>query len=401
MKIRRYLGKNTQEAILKVKMDLGNEAVILNTRKVRQKGLMNLFAKPMVEVLAAIDDDYSSVKDRNSIKSERSGVKPVEKVQPASREYQEKPKDDEKDIKISELETKVNNMETLLQRIHDQLQAPARKTSAPVAEEKQQAYSKVLQLFYNNLLKNDVDNDIARKIIDQVNEKLGENANVNETASMLYSIISGVLGKPQPITLREDGKPTVVIFIGPTGVGKTTTLAKIAANYALNHKKNVGLITADTYRIAAVEQLKTYAEILGMPVSVTYSPGEIKDAIALHSDKDIILIDTAGRSYRNKAQFEELKSIVLASDADEIYLVLSVTTSTKSCRDIINNYSFLKNFKLIFTKIDEAPITGVILNAKYLTGKNLSYITTGQSVPDDIELANVDKLTKNLLGSIT
>ena len=160
------------------------------------------------------------------------------------------------------------------------------------------------------------------------------------------------------------------------------------------------MITADTYRIAAVEQLKTYAEILGIPVNVAYSPGDIMDAVNQHSDKDLILIDTAGRSHRNKAQFEELKALVTASDANEIYLVLSATMSSRSCMEILNSYDFLKDYKLIFTKTDEAPAMGIILNVRYLTGKKLSYITTGQSVPDDIETANIDKLAKKLMGSI-
>jgi flagellar biosynthesis protein FlhF len=160
------------------------------------------------------------------------------------------------------------------------------------------------------------------------------------------------------------------------------------------------MITADTYRIAAVEQLKTYAEILGTPVSVIYSPSEIKAAIDQHSDKDLILIDTPGRSHTNKAQFDELKALVAASEADELYLVLSATTSNRNVQEILSNYSFLDNYKLIFTKLDETIINGVILNTRYFTGKSLSYVTNGQSVPDDIEIVNTGKITKSLLGSI-
>jgi flagellar biosynthesis protein FlhF len=183
-------------------------------------------------------------------------------------------------------------------------------------------------------------------------------------------------------------------------VGKTTTLAKIAANYALNQSLKVGMITADTYRIAAVQQLKTYAEILGIPISVIYAPGEIKKAIAEYGEKDLILIDTAGRSHRNKAQFDELKQLVAESGADDVFLVLSSTTGLKNNREIINNYSFLNQFKLIFTKADETPTLGMILNARMMTGKCLSYVTVGQSVPDDIEVASIEKIARNLIGSI-
>lgn len=397
MKIRRYLGSNTQEAILKVKMDLGNEALILNTRKVRQKGLFKIFAKPMVEVLAAIDEDYAAKKELQVSKQEMK-TKGAEKI--IEKEIVVSTKKDENVEKISELENKVSNMESLLQKVYEQFLSSNNRVS-PVEQEKQQDISGVLKLFYDNLIKNEVENEIVKRIIDMVNEKKIENSSVNETASLLHNIISSMLGKPETIQMKEEGKPTVVIFLGPTGVGKTTTLAKIAANYALNHKKKVGLITADTYRIAAVEQLKTYAEILGMPVTVIYTAAEIKEAINQYADKDIILVDTAGRSHRNKAQFDELKSLVAATEADEAYLVLSTTTSFRNCREILSNYDFLKDYKLIFTKVDETPIMGIVLNTRYLTNKKISYITTGQSVPDDIEVANIDKITKNLLGSIT
>lgn len=405
MKIRRYMGSNAQEAILKVKMDLGNEAIILNTRKVRKKGLFSMFTKPLVEVLAAIDDDYSRKKDNEQKKAEEKAIQKVQKevrTLSATEEKDLQINSEKKEEKISELENKVSSMESMLNKIYQQMLIGGSKETAANQEDKQQkVYSKVLQQFYENLLKNEVEVEIAAKIADMVEEKLGGSAGVNEVASLMYNVLSGILGKPETIKIREDKKPTIVIFVGPTGVGKTTTLAKIAANYSLNLKKNVGLITADTYRIAAVEQLKTYAEILGMPVSVIYSPNEIKDAIKHYSDKDLVLIDTAGRSYRNKSQFEELKSLIMASEADEIYLVLSTTTSVRNCTEIIANYSFLKEYKLIFTKLDETPINGVILNAKFHTNKGLSYFTTGQCVPDDIEVANIDRITKNLLGSIS
>ncbi len=391
MKIRRYLAKNTQEAILKVKMDLGNEALILNTRKVKKKGLIGLFSKPMVEVLAAIDE-------YNVTRTEGDSIKVAEKS--VSQEVpQSKINSGEKEEKIANLENKITNMENLLQKFFQQMKPGENPVQQVPAEVNIQNTSKVPDVFYNNLIKNEVDQDIAKRIIDIVTARSSGNG-VGDIASQLSSVISGLLGKPDTIKPGEAGKPVVVIFVGPTGVGKTTTLAKIAANYLLNQKKSIGLITADTYRIAAVEQLKTYAEILGIPVSVAYTAVEIKDAVKQHSDKDIVLIDTAGRSHRNKAQFEELKTLITASGADEVYLVLSATTSSRNCREILDSYSFLANYKLIFTKTDEAPVQGIILNVRYLTGKSLSYITTGQSVPDDIETANIEKITRNLMGSI-
>jgi len=409
MKIRRYMGTNAQEAILKVKMDLGSEAVILNTRKVRKKGLLSMFAKPMFEVLAAIDNDFDSKKGREQPGQEERHQQKLQKQHctvfgnyPNEQDKVININSHKKEEKINELENKISNMESTLNKIYQQMHNASPKIITATQEEKQQKlYSKVLQQFYDNLIKNEVDVDIAKKIADTVNEKIGDSSGINETASLMYNIISGILGKPETITLRDDKKPNRIIFVGPTGVGKTTTLAKIAAYYSLNMKKSVGLITADTYRIAAVEQLRTYADILGMPVNVIYSPGEIKEAIELYSDKDVVLIDTAGRSHRNQFQFEELKSLIVASEADEIYLVLSTTTSVRNCKEILASYSFLKDYKLIFTKVDETPINGIILNAKYQTNKKLSYFTTGQCVPDDIEVVDTDRITKNLLGSIS
>jgi flagellar biosynthesis protein FlhF len=147
-----------------------------------------------------------------------------------------------------------------------------------------------------------------------------------------------------------------------------------------------------------VEQLKTYAEILNLKVTVVYSPGEIKDAVDRLSDNDLILIDTAGRSHKNKAHFDELKALVNAVNADETYLVISSNTSRIAVREILEYYAFIKNYKLLFTKLDESPVPGVILNARYMTGKPLSYTTAGQSVPDDLDIANVRQLVTSILN---
>ncbi|NLP13440.1 MAG: flagellar biosynthesis protein FlhF [Clostridium sp.] len=401
MKIRRYIGKDAQEAILKVKMDLGNDALILNTRKVRQKGFLKMFSKPLVEILAAVDEYYGSTNKKVATRNE-IGVNKKNEIRTISGVGNEaiyRSKLNEKEEKIVLLENKINGMEVVLNKIYNQIQQPAEKTEAVLNRDDDKSLSGILELFYNNLVKNEVEKDIVQYLIDRVHEKKKENTGVNDTTSIMYNLISDLLGKPSTIKLREDGRPTVIVLVGPTGVGKTTTLAKIAAHYALDHKKNVGLITADTYRIAAVEQLKTYAEILGMPLKVVYSADEINGAMEDYRDKDIVFIDTAGRSYKNKPQFEELKTFVEASCADEVFLVLSTTTGMKNCREILENYDFLQNYKLIFTKLDESSSPGVILNSKYRTNKELSFVTMGQSVPDDIEVANVDKITKNLLGA--
>lgn len=389
MKIKRYLGKDTQEALLKVKMDLGNNAIILNTKKVRQRGIKKYFAKPMVEIMAAIDDDSSRTRELEVAKVEQSTT---------SERVLDKNKLSQKEEKFAELENKVSNIENMIGRLLDAVKPDATRSSLQLENDSRQMPN-VFQLLYNNLLKNEVDPELAQRIIDQVTKK-SSTRSVNDAALAMYSVISSLFGRAEPIRLRSDGKPTVILFVGPTGVGKTTTLAKLAASFMLANKKKVGLITADTYRIAAVDQLKTYAEILGIPLSIAYTISEIGTEIERYSDKDVILIDTAGCSHRNKQKFEELKLLTKECKADEIFLVLSATVSSKNSKDIISNYDFIPNYRLIFTKLDETPVYGNILNSKCYSNRSLAYITNGQNVPDDIEIANVDKLSKNLLGSI-
>lgn len=370
-------------------MDLGSDAVILNTRKVKKKGIVGLFSKPMVEVLAAVDE-YS--KPQNDDQLRTAGYKYNNGPEKYSQTYS-----DEKEEKISKLENKIVNIEQMFRQYIQQNPSAAAK---PANEVNARGSEKIIDTFYNNLVRNDVEPNIAREIVTKAASKLGSCNDVNRVAVQIASIIKSTLGQPEVISPGVQGKPRIVIFVGPTGVGKTTTLAKIAANCLLSQKKTIGLITADTYRIAAVEQLKTYAEILGIPVSVAYTAMDIKEAVHQNMDKDLILIDTAGRSHKNHSQFEELKTMVTASEADEIYLVLSATTSMRNCRDILESYNFLQDYKLIFTKVDEAQNLGIILNVRYITGKNISYVTNGQSVPDDIETVNTDKITRDLIGSI-
>jgi len=389
MKIKRYMGKDTQEALLKVKMDLGNNAIILNTKKVRQRGFKKYFTAPMIEVMAAIDDDTVKKREREISRLEANANNVTSPKNILS----------QKEEKITELENKVNNIENLLDKILNAVK-PEDKNIDVEKEKETKPFPQIFQLLYNNLLNNEVDQEIAKSIMEKVAKKSSARS-INDASLVMHSVISSMLGKAEPINFREDGKPTVILFVGPTGVGKTTTLAKLAATFMLLNNKKIGMITADTYRIAAVDQLKTYAEILGIPITVAYSVEEISNEIHKYSDKDVILIDTAGCSFRDKQKFGELKKLTEACKADEVFLVLSTTVSSKNCKDIITNYSFIPNYRLIFTKLDETTVYGSILNTKCFSNKSLSYITNGQNVPDDIEIANVDKLSKNLLRSIS
>jgi len=367
MKIRRYMAGNMQEALLKVKMDLGNDAVILNTRKVKRPGLLNFFKPPLVEILASLEEEEEEAK--------KIAVE---------------------DPKVKELENKVKSMESMLEKIYNQVTEKSNDNTTSFVADTTKIYDVILE----NMRKNDVEEETISNILARLKEQgLDESSNVNEVFTMFRKEIIRTLKQPSSITLDGMNRPKVVMFLGPTGVGKTTTLAKIAANFMIREKKSVGLITADTYRIAAVEQLKTYSEIMGAPVNVIYSPNEMQDAIKKYEDKDLVLIDTPGKSHKNKKHFDEIKDLFTQSKPDEVYLLISAGTKMKDCKEILKAYSFINDYKLIFTKVDETESLGIVLNVMNITGKRLSYFTTGQSVPDDIETINVDQLSKRLLGN--
>lgn len=362
-----------QEALLKVKMDLGADAVILNTRKMKRPGMFSFLRPPLIEVLASLEEEENEGKE----------------IAQAS------------NAKVEQLEGKMHDMEEMLAKIYKQMsEQPAQAVAINSDKVVSDPMAGIYHVFVENMRQNDVEESVIDEIVKALKAKgIDSNTSMNEVFAVFQKELLSRLGNSQGIELNENKKPKVVMFLGPTGVGKTTTLAKLAANFMIKEKKKVGMITADTYRIAAVEQLKTYSEIMGTSITVIYSPKEMKDAIKKHSDDDLILIDTPGKSHKNKKHFDEIKEIVKAAEPDEAYLLISATTKMKDCKEIIKAYSFIDNYKLIFTKIDETASLGVVLNVREITGKPLSYMTTGQSVPDDIEMIDVANLTKKLLGN--
>ena len=243
--------------------------------------------------------------------------------------------------------------------------------------------------------------EVTEKIIQDMIAKLNGTEilaprNSVKATNALEKYIRKAIRIANGITLYSS-KPKVVALIGPTGVGKTTTLAKIAAKFVLEQGARVALITADTYRISAVEQLKTYSDILGLPLEIVYNPEALRNAIEKHKDKQLILIDTAGRSQYNEYQMKELSGL-LSIDADiEKHLVMSATTKTSDGVELLENFSICHPDRVIFTKVDETGTHGIILNILHRRKVALSYITNGQSVPDDIEPASVERLAELLL----
>ncbi len=253
---------------------------------------------------------------------------------------------------------------------------------------------------YLKLVGNAVAEEVAHQLVDTVRGKLTDEQAADPQAVRAYlaDAVESMLPTAAPIRPVRTGEPTIIALIGPTGVGKTTTLAKLAANLSLREHRKVGLITIDTYRISAVEQLKTYARIIDVPLEVVMSPRELNDAVMRMSDREVILIDTAGRSQRDAVKIKELRGFFDVVKPDEVHLVLASTCSEGVLTETIRRFSDVGVNRVIFTKLDEAVGFGVILACVQKAEARLSYVTTGQDVPDDIHLGKGPALARLILG---
>lgn len=398
MIVKKYTGKDETEAVMKAKDDLGSNAVVLNVRTMKQRGLVKVFKKDFVEITAALEEkDFAQNVNNNKPTFSRVSSEAIKKQQSQINLLA----DDRADTnapKQSEI------IEKKLDSLHDMLrnQMVKEEDVKPVVRPENNANFKSLKLIYNKLLENEVSEKYANAIINDIENSMKKESNLDSILASVYQKIILKFGEPEAI--EDDDRRKIVFFIGPTGVGKTTTIAKLASDFKLTRSKNVAMITADTYRIAAVEQLNTYASILDVPVNVIYSPSEIVESIEELSDYQMIFVDTAGRSHKNTEQRDEIIEMisnVRNSDIDAdivIFLVMSVTTKYRDMVNICDAYKSLNSYRLLFTKLDETDSVGNILNIKLYTGAPISYITCGQNVPDDIESVDVQKLAKSLLG---
>jgi flagellar biosynthesis protein FlhF len=236
-------------------------------------------------------------------------------------------------------------------------------------------------------------------VIQRITEKLGPDHLQDRTAvrEAIRGSLKDLVKCADGISLQE-GKCVRVAFIGPTGVGKTTTIAKLVSIYATKYGKEVGVITNDTYRIAATEQIKRVAQIVGVPVRICRDSREIEAAAAEFANRDLVLIDTAGRSQKNSRHLAELQHVLAAVKPDETHLVVSMTTHPETMLDVIQNFSTCAFDRIVLTKMDEAVKVGLVLDVMSRIQKELSFITTGQEIPRDIEIADSGRLASLILG---
>lgn len=409
MIIKKFTGKTEAEAVESAKKELGANVVVMNVRNVKRKGLFDFLKPQKVEVTVALEEEANNQeKDVSAeVKAAVSAINEVvSNMNNAPVQQTEAPRS-VTPINVEEVSGKKENnvIEEKLDSLHSLLEQQLQKPEEEKKEEekKEEEISETdmfMKLLHRTMLENEVDEAYAGQIIEEIEKVNKPNCPFDFALANTYQKMILKFGKPVGITPSEKGVK-VVFFVGPTGVGKTTTIAKIASRFQVDEKKKVALLTADTYRIAAAEQLRTYANILEVPFRIVYTMEEIEQALTDFKDYDYILVDTAGHSYQNKAQKEAMTKLIHSIDdkaEKEVFLVLSATTKYRDLISIADAYKEMADYKLIFTKLDETTTLGNLLNLKLYTGASLSYVTHGQNVPDDIEDFNPQKTVKRLLG---
>jgi|KBSSwiStaDraftv2_1062776.scaffolds.fasta_scaffold205072_2 flagellar biosynthesis protein FlhF len=436
MTLKTYRARSMGDALAEVKKDLGRDAVILHTRTYRVGGLLGFGGKPMVEITASDGVNIASPKPRRNAERMDSGLRGDGAaalraygaampsggdgggVAVATRTAMESVTtaiaaevrcasnvitSPSIDAELAAIKRMVGHVlqcsrHTALRLGPDSAAAPS---GAPIS------MPDALSQMYLRLIEQEVSAEIADELVARVRDELsaaelGDGVIVRQTLMRhLSELIPAETDTPKP-TRGRDGRPLTIALVGPTGVGKTTTVAKLAASYKLRHGRKVGLVTTDTYRIAAVDQLRTYAEIIGLPLKVAMSPTEMGSVCESLIDCDVILIDTAGRSQRDAGRLDELRQFVAAAKPHQTHLVLSSAASQSVLLEAAQRFSQVTPDRVIFTKLDEAVNFGVLVSVARKVSLKLSYVTTGQEVPDHIEAGRPDRIARLLIeGAVT
>jgi flagellar biosynthesis protein FlhF len=374
MQIKRYEVGSIQEALNKIKTDLGEDAVVLSTKRLRSGKV------PLFEVTAARDASklkvdsqgprgtYGSGNQRMTASAEMDMIR-NDLIEMKSLISDIK-KEDSIRRELSQLREYMNNLMTVL--------GAWEKNLFPGPQAK----------IYHGLVANGVSRERAYRLLNSIDKT----DNFENACKLLENTITSSI----PVTGARK-RQGIIAFVGPTGVGKTTTLAKLAARYAMSEKINVGLISADTYRIAAADQLKTYAKIMGLPIKVVSEKGEFKEALGRFSDRDLVMVDTPGKSRKDQGYMEKLRDFLSVGVPVETNLLLSLTASRENMLEAASRFNAVNYDNIIFTKVDEATGFGSIYDVIDEVGKPVSYLTVGQNVPNDIEDANPGRIARLIM----
>lgn len=383
MRLKTYIVNNVTEAIPMIKKDLGTDALILNTKKVKTGGFLGFFKTEKLEVIAAVE---TKAPEKAKVKAEakpkqKQPVKTAKTQQATVIPFQQREAIQKNDPMTEELMSEIKGIKQFMLQVMEEDRLP-------------EALKGLNKRLMEQGISKEIQSELYAKLITALeqNPKMAE----SEIREFARTEIIEMIGFHQPAPV--DKNPEIICFIGPTGVGKTTTIAKIAADFMLREDKKVGLITSDTYRIAAVEQLKTYAGILNIPIEVVESASELTHAMEVLSDCDIVLMDTAGRNYQQKQYIEELEALLSDKNKVQINLVLSLTSKYEDMKKIVDNFQTIVMDELLLTKMDETSSSGAILNLIHHYSIPIRYIANGQSVPDDIFTVTPELIADFVLG---
>ena len=368
MKMKMFVGKTVDEAMEMVRAEMGPDAVILHSSLVRPTGLARLFRRPRFEVVAGggfrIVRDYPNGSPPVSPPTIRKGAAPS--------------------VSPEQLQKEISEIKAMIAR---RARAATLTSTTPELHEE-----------FASLSTARVSDEIAKSFFQRITERLSAAALRDRTAirEAIRAAVKASIKCADGIALQP-GRCVKVAFIGPTGVGKTTTIAKLISIYAYRGQE-VAVVTNDTYRIAASEQIKRVAQLVGVPVRVCRTGAEMTEAVQGFSERDLVLIDTAGRSQKDDGKIDDLCETLKAASPDEVHLVLSSTTSSETLVDTVKRFSPCGFTKIVITKLDEAMKVGLVLDVLSKVDKRLSFITTGQEIPRDIEIADSDRMTSLILG---
>lgn len=380
MKLKKFRAENMAEAMQIIKKDIGSDAVIMSSRQVRKKkGLFGLFGKKEFEVVAGFEEDEETPTVFRPLRTESrtteySTPKIIAETQTTA------------PVSDIALEERVSELKGMIEQLSERMSATEGVSH--------KHFSRKVMTLCQLMIKNGVEASVAEDICRQT-ERIVESRNADEE-TVAASLIKDTLGKPagiEPIKYKQKR----VMLVGPAGVGKTTTLIKIAYMLVYQEKLNIGIINADSFRVAAKEHIEAYCNILKTDMITIYKPEELTDAMEAFADKDVVLIDTAGKVSDSKEYLLSIAKMVNIGKVDDIYITLSAATSERVLASTIDNYSFLKKYNIIVTKTDEIAQKGVFLYLAKISGRPLSYMTTGQNVPDDIQLISPSEITNAIL----
>ena len=368
MQIRRYVGADEKELLRKIRAELGADAVILQYAYGKRPGLLRFFAKPRIEIVAG--GGFRIVKDYAP--GEGGKTLPFPPRGPASPESLHE--------EIGEIKRLIAETQALVST-RTGVEGPRE-----LAEE------------YASLATTKVSEGLAQKMVARLRNQLPPEGlrDKAKIRTAVRGLVKDMIRCTDGIALKP-GRCTRVAFIGPTGVGKTTTIAKLVSIYA-HRGREVAVITNDTYRIAAAEQIKRVAQLVGVPIRVCQRPREIEQALEEFSNRDLVLVDTAGRSQKNARRLDDLKEVLAATRPDETHLVVSLTTQAETVVDVAERFAPCGYDRLVVTKLDEAIKLGVVLDVLSRIQTELSFVCTGQEIPRDIEVADSTRLASLILG---